>query len=77
MPPALALLQQSMQALDEAIRAIPDPALVNTLTTCLSNMAAVQQKLMEGQGQQQQGAPPAGPPQGGPRQALVGQLGGY
>ena len=65
MPDGLQLLQQSMQLLDEAIRALPDPESVNALTTCLSNMAAVQQKLMQ---QPQQ--------DGGARQALVGQLGG-
>jgi hypothetical protein len=64
MDEALALLQEAMQALDEAIRATPNPEHVNTLTTCLSQMAAVQQKMMQ-------------PEQaGGARQALVGQLGG-
>ncbi len=66
MDEGLALLQQSIELLNEAIRAIPDPELVNTLTTCQSQMAAVQAKLMQ---PQQQGG-------GGPRQALVGQLGG-
>lgn len=64
----LQLLQQSIQLLDEAIRATPDPGAVNTLTTCLSQMAAVQQKMMQEQ-------PGAGGGGGGPRQAVVGQLG--
>lgn len=63
MDEGLQALQAAIQALNEAIQLIPDPALVNTLTTCQSNMAAVQQKLMQPQGG------------GGPREALVGQLG--
>lgn len=80
--PALPLVQEALEVLNEAITATPNPEYVNTLTTCQSQIAAVQQKMMAeyGPGGAGQGQAAQGPPQGGgfadPREALMAQLGG-
>ena len=80
--PALPLVQEALDVLAEAIAETPNPDYVNTLTTCQSQIAAVQQKMMAEYGSPQGGGPPPGgpgmgmPPGGDPREALLAQLAG-
>lgn len=58
--PALPLVQETLEALNEAITTTPNPEFVDALTTCQSQIAAVQRKMMAEYGQSQQGPPAAG-----------------
>lgn len=85
MDPALAAIQDAIEALHDAMELIADPALTNTVSTCYSQLQGVQQKMMAAPGQG--GGPPqagpggyggqAGPGAGAdPRAALLAQLAG-